>query len=178
MEKELKSCTGVLLRADLTGYGHPSPFWQNRWDGHTLLGQPSKGHPCRILILFPQCSTALLAPHIKKLETYFALLYFWTFAQCSVLATTSLKQIDFFKVCLFNLRWNQSPFWFFSDCNYSNCRLDKNRKEGLTGLTITTSDPPFKTLLHWTIKHKITSRRVPLNWNAEMSTMDISMRRK
>ena len=25
MEKELKSCTGVLLRADLTGHGHPSP---------------------------------------------------------------------------------------------------------------------------------------------------------
>ena len=25
---------------------------------------------------------ALLAPHIKKLETYFALLYYWTFAQC------------------------------------------------------------------------------------------------
>ena len=43
---------GVFLRADLTGHGHPSP------------------------------STTLLAPHIKKLETYFALLYFWTFAQC------------------------------------------------------------------------------------------------
>ena len=27
MEKELKSCAGVLLRADLTGYGHPSPFY-------------------------------------------------------------------------------------------------------------------------------------------------------
>ena len=27
-------------------------------------------------------STTFLAPHIKELETYFALLYFWTFAQC------------------------------------------------------------------------------------------------
>ena len=26
--------------------------------------------------------TTLLATHIKKLETYFAVLYFWTFAQC------------------------------------------------------------------------------------------------
>ena len=47
-----------------------------------LLCQPSKGHPCRILIIFPYCSTISLAPHIKKFETYFALLYFWTFAQC------------------------------------------------------------------------------------------------
>ena len=85
MEKELKSCTGVLLRADLTGHGHSSPFCQNGWDGRALLGQPSKGHPCRILILFPYCSTISLAPHIKKLETYFALLYFWTFAQCVII---------------------------------------------------------------------------------------------
>ena len=82
MEKELKSCTGVLLRADLTGHGHPTPFWQMGLDGHALLGQASKGHPCRILILFPYCSTTLLVPHIKKLETYFVLLYFWTFSQC------------------------------------------------------------------------------------------------
>ena len=41
MEKELKSCTGVRLRADLTGHGHPSPFCQNEWDGRALLGQPS-----------------------------------------------------------------------------------------------------------------------------------------
>ena len=26
----------------------------------------------------------LLAPHIKKMETYFALFYFWTFAVCAV----------------------------------------------------------------------------------------------
>ena len=67
MEKELKSCTGVLLRADLTRHGHPSPFSQKGWDG-----QPSKGHRRRILIL-PKCSTTLYVPHIKKLETCFAL---------------------------------------------------------------------------------------------------------
>ena len=86
MEKELISCTGVLLRADLTGHSHPSPFCQNRWDGRALLGQPSKRHPCRILILFPYRSTTLLTPHIKDLETYFALLYFWTIAQCASMA--------------------------------------------------------------------------------------------
>ena len=36
MEKELKSCTGVLLRAYLTGYGHPSAFCQKRGDDRAL----------------------------------------------------------------------------------------------------------------------------------------------
>ena len=47
MEKETKSCTGVLLRADLTGHSHPTFFGRNRLIGrigHALLGQPSKGH--------------------------------------------------------------------------------------------------------------------------------------
>ena len=47
---------------------------------------------CRILILFPLCSTILLVPHIKKLDTYFALLIFldrkyhikWTLKQTSL----------------------------------------------------------------------------------------------
>ena len=46
MEKELKSCTGVLLRADQTGPGHPTPFGRKGLDGHALLAvlaQPSKG---------------------------------------------------------------------------------------------------------------------------------------
>ena len=37
--------------SSLTGHGHSSPFCQNGWDGRALLGQPSKGHPYRILIL-------------------------------------------------------------------------------------------------------------------------------
>ena len=38
------------------------------------------GHQkCMILILFPKCSIVLLAPHVKKLETYFALLIFLDF---------------------------------------------------------------------------------------------------
>jgi hypothetical protein len=55
MEKELKSCMGVLLSADLTGHGHPNskPICQKGWDGRPLLGQLSKEHPCRILILLP-----------------------------------------------------------------------------------------------------------------------------
>ena len=47
--KRIKSCMGVLLRADLTSH----PFRQMGLIGHALLGQPSKGHLCRILILFP-----------------------------------------------------------------------------------------------------------------------------
>ena len=51
---------------------------QKGWDGRAL-----KRTPFRILILFPLCSTSLLAPHIKKFETYFAMVYLWTFAQCT-----------------------------------------------------------------------------------------------
>ena len=54
---------GVFLRADLTGHGQFSQsvnFRQKGWDGHVLLG--------------PQ----------KKLETYFDLLYIWTFAHCAI----------------------------------------------------------------------------------------------
>ena len=73
MVKWLKSCTGVLLRANLTGHGHPTHFGRKGLNDCALLGQPSKGHPCRILIRFPWCSTTSLIPHIKKLETYFPL---------------------------------------------------------------------------------------------------------
>ena len=31
-----------------------------------------------------KCFTTLLAHHIKKLETYFTLLYFWNFGQCDL----------------------------------------------------------------------------------------------
>ena len=48
MKKELKSCTGVLLKADLTGHGHTTCFGRKGLDGHALLGQPSKGYPGRI----------------------------------------------------------------------------------------------------------------------------------
>ena len=61
MEKELKSNTGVLLRADLTG--------------HIQFSQSAN--------FCQKISTTFLAPHIKKLETYFALIYFWIFAQCA-----------------------------------------------------------------------------------------------
>ena len=37
MEKELESCRGFLLRADLTGHGHPSCF-----------GQRGLGWPCPV----------------------------------------------------------------------------------------------------------------------------------
>ena len=49
--------------------------------GCALLGQPLKGSHTGFLFhnLFLH---TLLAPHIKKLKTYFALLYFWTFVQC------------------------------------------------------------------------------------------------
>ena len=53
--KELKSCKGALLSADLKEHGQFSQsanFCQKGQDGLALLGQPSKGHLCRISILF------------------------------------------------------------------------------------------------------------------------------
>ena len=41
MEFKIESCTGVFLRADLTGHGRKG------LDGHALLGQPSKGRQYR-----------------------------------------------------------------------------------------------------------------------------------
>ena len=43
---------GVLLRADLTGYGHPTLFGRKGLDSHAMFGQPSKGHLYRILFFF------------------------------------------------------------------------------------------------------------------------------
>ena len=40
MKKELKSCKGVLLRADLTGNGHSTKSCQNGWDGRALKRTP------------------------------------------------------------------------------------------------------------------------------------------
>ena len=76
-----------ILHGGLTQQGY-SQFCQKGWNGRALLGQPSKGHPCMILILFLYCSTTLVAPHIKKLETYFALLYFWTHNSAVTLTPT------------------------------------------------------------------------------------------
>ena len=59
MEKELKSCTGIFLRADIIGHGHHTLFGRNR--------------------LFSYCSITLLVSHIKKLETYCALFIFLEF---------------------------------------------------------------------------------------------------
>ena len=94
-KKELKSWMGVLWRADLSGHGHPSPFCQKGWDGRALLGQPSKGQPCRISILYLQCSTT---PHIKKLETYFSPLCFWIFAQIVVVGGHSTRKCTIVEV--------------------------------------------------------------------------------
>ena len=54
---------GVLLRADLTGYGHPTCF------GRGL------GWLCTV----SSDLTTLFATHIEKMETYFALFIFLNF---------------------------------------------------------------------------------------------------
>ena len=108
MKKELKSCTVVLLRAHLTGYGHwPSkPILQKGWDSRAQPCQASSQKETRaafqyffhyVLLPYQQiipknwipifsCYNYFLLPYQqiipKNWETYFALLYFWTFAKC------------------------------------------------------------------------------------------------
>ena len=90
MEKELRSCTGVpLLRADLKGNGHLSPICQKGWDGCALLGHPTKGHPCRIFILFP-LFYYIISTTYQKLETCFAL-----FLDFRTVCFLSIHQIDY-----------------------------------------------------------------------------------
>ena len=88
---------GVHLRADLTGHDHPSPFCQNEWDGRrlldALLDQLWKGHLCRILILFPSCSTPLLAPNILLWHICYtsAKCVLKLFSQCPIIGQDNVK---------------------------------------------------------------------------------------
>ena len=69
--------------------------------GHALSSQPSKGHPWRILIIFPQRYTTLIVPHIKKLETYFALFIFLDFrTMCTQLKDIILTRSSLFLLLL------------------------------------------------------------------------------
>ena len=67
MEKWLKSCTGILLRADRA---RPSlPLWQKSADWLNWPRPVRSAHLCRVLIIFFH----------KKLEIYFALFIFLDF---------------------------------------------------------------------------------------------------
>ena len=83
MKKELKSCKGVLLRADLTGHGHRTLFDRKGLDGHALLGQPSKGHRAGFLFFFHNVLLHSWHHLSKNWRPIFTCSYFTTFAQCS-----------------------------------------------------------------------------------------------
>ena len=104
MEKELKSCMGVLLRADLMGQGHPTLLGRNRligWIGYAQLGQPSKRHPCRILIFFPIMFYYIFSTTYQKNEDLFSLAHMSGLSQCVS------NDLNF-------------PFWAFS-CHFCPC---------------------------------------------------------
>ena len=76
MEKELKSCTGILLRADLTGHSHPSLFWQ-KWADWLNWPCPVrsalKRTPVQDFSSFPIMFYYIISTTYQKLETYFDL---------------------------------------------------------------------------------------------------------
>ena len=136
MKKELKSCKGVLLRADLTGNGQlnqSSDFCQKGWDDCAMLSHSSKGRPCRIPTIFPKHSTTFLALYIKILETYFALLYFWIFAQC---AKPNIKFQHYFFIPFQSHQEESSQIGYFIFVILSECdihfRLPKHSKKTST----------------------------------------------
>ena len=80
MEKELKSFVGVLLRADITGMANSANQTISAKKGGMAvpLRTPVQDFNSFSIMFYYIIST------IKKLETYFALSYFWTFAQCGL----------------------------------------------------------------------------------------------
>ena len=71
MEKELKSCTGVLLRADLTG--HPTCFGRKGLDGRALLGHRSalKRTPVQDINCFSIMFYYIISPTYQKIGDLF-----------------------------------------------------------------------------------------------------------
>ena len=64
MGKELKSCTGVLLRADLTGHRHPSPSAQKGGmeevtpkDAHGKINHKNAKKSCPIILFSSKSAT-------------------------------------------------------------------------------------------------------------------------
>ena len=85
MEKDLKSCTGVLLRSDLIGHSHPTLFLQKLAD---WLNWPDpvksafKRTPVQDFNSFSITFYHIISTTYQKFETYFALLIFLEF--CTV----------------------------------------------------------------------------------------------
>ena len=69
-------------------------------DGHVLLGQPSKRHPCRILIIIHNVLLHYQHHISKNWRPILPCSYFWTFAQCG----------QTFKLCLYF--WHSPPKHF------------------------------------------------------------------
>ena len=87
MEKELKSCTGVLLRADLTGYGQFSQSADFCKKGGMARRCPVKSALKRMSVKDLNYFSIIMFYYIfsttyQKVGDFSSLLNFWTFAQC------------------------------------------------------------------------------------------------
>ena len=127
MEKELKSCTGVLLRADLTGHGHPTLYGRNWLNWPCPVRSALKRTPVQDFNS-SSCSTTWLEPHIKKLETYIALFIFLVICRmCSAQWCKAKKNQNLPEVwCSQLLFWVDlctMPIWFHK-FKLENSRLE------------------------------------------------------
>ena len=72
----------IVYRCPFEGARPSKPICQKGWDGRDL---PFKRTPVQDFNFFSIMFYYIISTtHIKKLETYFDLLYFWTFAQCDL----------------------------------------------------------------------------------------------
>ena len=69
MEKELKTCTDTFEHGQ---FSQSANFCQKGWDGRALLGQPSKGRPCRISILYFIMFYYIFSTTYKKIGDLFS----------------------------------------------------------------------------------------------------------
>ena len=76
MKKELKSCTGVLLIADLTGHGHPTCFGWPCPVRPALKRTPVQDFNSSTVMFYYFLSTTFQ----KIGDPFFPVSYFWTFA--------------------------------------------------------------------------------------------------
>ena len=81
--------------------------WLIGWNGYGLVmglvGQPSKGHPCRILIIFQHCSPIFISTIYQKIGDLFCLVHISGLSH-SVLYLVLLTLILLCHICIKYLR--------------------------------------------------------------------------
>ena len=103
MEKELISCTGVLLRADLTGHGHSTLFGRWAWMAMPCQVSPQKD-TCAGFLFFSHNVLLHYQHHTSKnWRPILSCSCFWTFAHCA-LCSVMFSQCLYYTTVVFLIK--------------------------------------------------------------------------